>query len=84
MISQLLGQRHEEGRPIRVGIIGTGKFGGGLAVQISRMRGMRVAAIADISLENAHNRIRPSVPCTRHVSIGYLAQIQTPQLHHPL
>ena len=34
MISQLLAKRHEEGKPIRVGIIGTGKFGGGLAVQI--------------------------------------------------
>ena len=55
MISQLLAKRHEEGRPIRVGLIGTGKFGGGLAVQISRMRGMTVAAIADIRLENARH-----------------------------
>jgi predicted homoserine dehydrogenase-like protein len=55
MISQLLAKRHEEGNPIRVGIIGTGKFGGGLVAQISRMRGMRVAAIADIKVENARH-----------------------------
>ena len=53
MLSALLQEREREGKPIRVGIIGTGKFGGGLVAQISRMRGMEVAAIADIRLENA-------------------------------
>ena len=52
MISQLLAQRAAEANPIRVGIIGTGKFGAGLVAQISQMEGMEVAAIADI---NAHN-----------------------------
>ena len=52
MISQLLAQRESESNPIRVGIIGTGKFGAGLVAQISQMKGMVTAAIADI---NAHN-----------------------------
>ena len=52
MISQLLAQRAADANPIRVGIIGTGKFGAGLVAQISQMQGMEVAAIADI---NAHN-----------------------------
>ena len=52
MISQLLAQRAAEANPIRVGIIGTGKFGASLVAQISQMEGMEVAAIADI---NAHN-----------------------------
>ena len=52
MISQLLAQRAAAENPIRVGIIGTGKFGAGLVAQISQMQGMEVAAIADI---NAHN-----------------------------
>ncbi len=52
MISQLLAQRAADENPIRVGIIGTGKFGAGLVAQISQMQGMEVAAIADI---NAHN-----------------------------
>lgn len=55
MLSELLAQRAEEGNPIRVGIIGSGKFGGGLIAQISRMRGMVVSAVADIVLENARN-----------------------------
>ena len=53
MLSALLAEREREGKPIRVGIIGTGKFGGGLVAQISRMQGMVVAAIADIKPENA-------------------------------
>ena len=52
MISQLLAQREADSNPIRVGIIGTGKFGAGLVAQISQMKGMEVSAIADI---NAHN-----------------------------
>ena len=53
MLSALLAERERAGKPIRVGIIGTGKFGGGLVAQISRMQGMVVAAIADIKPENA-------------------------------
>ena len=52
MISQLLAQREAESNPIRVGVIGTGKFGAGLVAQISQMKGMEVSAIADI---NAHS-----------------------------
>ena len=53
MLSALLTEREKDGKPIRVGIIGTGKFGGGLVTQISRMKGMVVSAIADIKPENA-------------------------------
>lgn len=53
MFTQLLAQRAAENRPIRVGIIGAGKFGTGLVAQIWKMQGMDVAAIADISGERA-------------------------------
>lgn len=53
MLSQLLAQRAAESNPIRVGIIGTGKFGAGLVAQISQMKGMEVSAIADINARNA-------------------------------
>lgn len=53
MFSALLAQRAAENRPIRVGIIGAGKFGGGLVAQLSRMQGMEASAIADIDLEHA-------------------------------
>ena len=55
MFSRRLAQRAAEGRPIRVGVIGTGKFGGGLVAQISQMTGVVTAVIADIDLEHARH-----------------------------
>lgn len=60
MFSSLLAKRAAEGKPIRVGIIGAGKFGTGLVAQISRMRGMEVCAIADINLNHARDAYRAS------------------------
>jgi predicted homoserine dehydrogenase-like protein len=53
MLSSLLAQRERDENPIRVGLIGSGKFGTGLVAQVSKMRGMEVKAIADINLERA-------------------------------
>ena len=53
MLSALLAERERQGKPIRVGIIGAGKFGGGLVAQIAQMQGMVVSAIADIDLARA-------------------------------
>ena len=63
MLSHLLARRSAEGNPIRVGIIGAGKFGAGLVAQISQMRGMEVCAIADIDPAHArHAYMSSSVP----------------------
>ena len=53
MLSQLLLKRADD--PIRVGIIGAGKFGGGIVAQISQMKGMSVCAVADVDIELAMN-----------------------------
>ncbi|MCZ6677390.1 MAG: NAD(P)-dependent oxidoreductase [Candidatus Poribacteria bacterium] len=53
MFSSILAQRAAENNPIRVGIIGAGKFGGGLVAQLSRTPGMEAVAIADINLDHA-------------------------------
>lgn len=53
MLSGLLAQREKDGNPIRVGLIGSGKFGTGLAAQVAGMKGMEVRAIADINLDSA-------------------------------
>src|SRR5687768_6737236 len=55
MYSALLAQRAAENRPIRVGIIGTGKFGGGVVAQLSQVRGMEVAVIAEVNAERARH-----------------------------
>ncbi len=53
MIFEGLSKRAEENNPIRVGIIGAGKFGAALVTQICQMRGMVVSLVADVQLENA-------------------------------
>lgn len=55
MFTSLLAQRAAEGRPIRVGIIGAGKFGAALVAQISYMRGMVTSVVADINANRARN-----------------------------
>ena len=53
MFSTQLAKRAAENNPIRVGIIGAGKFGAGLVAQLSQMQGMVASAIADINLGHA-------------------------------
>jgi len=48
-----LRQREEDNNPVRVGIIGCGQMGSGLAHAISNIAGMKVVAIADIDSERA-------------------------------
>jgi predicted homoserine dehydrogenase-like protein len=48
-----LRKRSSEGDPIRVGIVGCGQMGSGLAHTINNVGGMRVAAIADLEVERA-------------------------------
>ena len=60
MFSQVLAQRHAENNPIRVGIIGAGKFGAGMAAQISQMKGMVASVIADLDIERAKNAYKIS------------------------
>jgi predicted homoserine dehydrogenase-like protein len=46
-----LRQRAADGDPIRVGIVGCGQMGSGLAHAINNIEGMRVAAIADLDVQ---------------------------------
>lgn len=48
-LHQQLQQRHADGRPIRVGLIGAGKFGSMYLAQVPRTPGVHLAAIADLS-----------------------------------
>jgi predicted homoserine dehydrogenase-like protein len=48
-----LQKRAAEGRPIRVGLIGAGKFGSMYLAQVPRTPGVHLAAIADLSPDNA-------------------------------
>jgi len=48
-----LQQRAADGRPIRVGLIGAGKFGSMYLAQVPRTPGVHLAAIADLSPDGA-------------------------------
>ncbi|MGH7190487.1 MAG: homoserine dehydrogenase, partial [Acetobacteraceae bacterium] len=45
--------RARDGNPIRAGFVGAGRMGTGAICQIGQMRGMRVAAIADLAADRA-------------------------------
>ena len=54
MIAADLAERERAGRPIRVGIVGAGKFGSSVAHQVSRMPGLRLVALADLFPDKAN------------------------------
>lgn len=56
LYEQLL-QRQAEQRPIRVGLIGAGKFGSMYLAQIPRTPGVHLAAIADLSPDGARRNL---------------------------
>src|ERR671919_429155 len=57
-LSRLLARREADGRPIRVGLIGAGKFGTMFLAQARLTRGLHVVAIADLDVERARQACR--------------------------
>ena len=55
---RLLQQRLEAGRPVRVGLIGAGKFGSMFLAQVPTTPGIAVAAIADLAPDRARDACR--------------------------
>lgn len=49
----MLAARADEGRPVRVGLIGAGKFGSMYLAQIPSTKGVHMLGIADLSVERA-------------------------------
>lgn len=57
-LHQQLTSRHAAGKPIRIGLIGAGKFGSMFLAQVQRTPGMHVLGIADLSPERAQAALR--------------------------
>jgi len=55
---RLLQKRAEAGRPVRVGLIGAGKFGSMFLSQVPTTPGLEVAAIADLAPDRAREACR--------------------------
>jgi predicted homoserine dehydrogenase-like protein len=52
-LTALLAERRAAGRPVRVGLIGAGKFGSMFLAQVPTIPGLEVAAIADLDVSRA-------------------------------
>ena len=57
-LHRLLQQRVADGRPVRVGLIGAGKFGSMFLSQVPTTPGIEVAAIADLAPDRAREACR--------------------------
>ncbi len=57
-LARLLEARRSEGRPVRAGLIGAGKFGSMFLAQAPTTPGLEVAAIADLDPERARRACR--------------------------
>ncbi|MDA3630254.1 Gfo/Idh/MocA family oxidoreductase [Saccharopolyspora oryzae] len=57
-LHDLLLAREHDGKPIRVGVIGAGRFGTMFLAQVRATPGVHVAAVADIDLARAHQALK--------------------------
>lgn len=52
-----LARRAEEGRPVRIGLVGCGEMGTDIVTQVAQMRGIEIAAIVDTQPERARKAV---------------------------
>jgi predicted homoserine dehydrogenase-like protein len=71
----LLMQRHAAGRPVRVGLIGAGKFGAMFLAQARLTPGMHVATLADLDIARAQRQL---------ATVGWPKEALTPTLDEAL
>ena len=57
-LSQALLRRHAEDKPIRIGLIGAGKFGSMFLAQALKLKGIQIIAIADLSVSSARSNLQ--------------------------
>ncbi|MEC7050507.1 MAG: Gfo/Idh/MocA family oxidoreductase, partial [Pseudomonadota bacterium] len=56
-LHQKLLQLEETGKPIRIGMVGAGKFGSMFLAQVRKLPGVQVVGIADLSVERARSNL---------------------------
>lgn len=75
-LSEKLQDLEDAGKPIQVGLIGAGKFGSMFISQSHTTPGLRLAAVADLSVDRAHDAFsrtafpQESIDATRSLSIS--------------
>ena len=77
-LSTMLQQRAADGRPIRIGLIGAGKFGSMVLAQAQRIPGFHVVGVADLDVGKARASLaRVGWPAERYsaTSLGDAVKI---------
>ncbi len=68
-LATLLAARGAGGRPVRIGLIGAGKFGSMILAQAQRIDGLHVVGVADLDVSKAHAALnRVGWPADRYVA----------------
>lgn len=57
-LSAMLAARHADGNPVRVGLIGAGKFGSMILAQAKHLSGYHIVGIADLDLDKTQESLR--------------------------
>jgi predicted homoserine dehydrogenase-like protein len=74
--------RAAEGRPVRVGLIGAGKFGAMFLSQALRTEGLHVLAVADLAPERARATLhRAGWPAERYAASSFAEALRTGGTH---
>jgi len=77
-LSRLLKQRAEAGRPVRVGLIGTGKFGTMFLAQARTTVGLHVAGIAELNPARARAALAAAGwPAERYAASSYAEALKS-------
>ena len=81
-LHRLLRQRADEGRPVRVGVIGTGKFGSMFLAQARTTTGLHLMAVADLDPERARAALtNTGWPAERIGAPSFAAAYETGATH---
>jgi predicted homoserine dehydrogenase-like protein len=78
----MLLEREAAGRPIRIGVIGAGKFGTMFLAQARITRGMHVLAVADLDITRAASQLRAAGWSEPNFSAASLAEACERRLTH--
>ena len=57
-LAAALAVRADEGRPVRIGLVGAGEMGTDIVTQVSLMRGLEIGVIADVRAKNGFEAVK--------------------------
>jgi predicted homoserine dehydrogenase-like protein len=75
-LHRLLQEREAQGKPLRVGLIGAGKFGSMFLAQVRTTPGMHLVAVADLAPARAHTALAGTGWPAERVAARTLAEAQ--------